>query len=270
MSGIGPIASLSATQRNVPCWVRSELEIDSYIRSTGRSTAFGSDTTLRPHRRRLERSCRFASRHSQSSSQMSQNHTNVGAICYGRKAGCCISLPWNFRSDWESNMPGGGATICHQSRKPYFQDCEPRDSGFCSPAHTTSSCSHSGWCRSLSNVEPVGRNRPSSRGVRPGLWRCAADAVRNVCSPSMHDFGRLEAVYLVWGLFSIRFSITDAQATGAVLGFLCLGLGGWASQTVISRGFYAFGSTWLPTIVGTLIAFLAVPFYIALRQQWGA
>ena len=80
----------------------------------------------------------------------------------------------------------------------------------------------------------------------------------------------VEAVYLVWGLFSNRFSVADAQATGTVLAFLCLGLGGWASQTVISRGFYAFGSTWLPTVVGTLIAFLAVPFYVVLRQQWGA
>ena len=80
----------------------------------------------------------------------------------------------------------------------------------------------------------------------------------------------VEAAYLVWGLFSNRFSVADAQATGALLGFLCLGLGGWASQTVISRGFYAFGSTWLPTIVGTLIAFLAVPLYVVLRQQWGA
>jgi putative peptidoglycan lipid II flippase len=80
----------------------------------------------------------------------------------------------------------------------------------------------------------------------------------------------VEAVYLVWGLFSNRFSVADAQATGTVLAFLCLGLGGWASQTVISRGFYAVGSTWLPTVVGTLIAFLAVPFYVVLRQQWGA
>jgi len=80
----------------------------------------------------------------------------------------------------------------------------------------------------------------------------------------------VEAVYLVWGLFSNRFSVVDAQATGTALAFLCLGLGGWASQTVISRGFYAFGSTWLPTVVGTLIAFLAVPLYVVLRQQCGA
>jgi putative peptidoglycan lipid II flippase len=79
-----------------------------------------------------------------------------------------------------------------------------------------------------------------------------------------------EATYLIWGLFSSRFSIADAQATGTVLAFLCLGLGGWAAQTVISRGFYAFGSTWLPTFIGTLVAFLSIPLYIVLRQQWGA
>jgi putative peptidoglycan lipid II flippase len=73
-----------------------------------------------------------------------------------------------------------------------------------------------------------------------------------------------EAVYLVWGLFSNRFSVADAQATGTVLAFLCLGLSGWASQTVISRGFYAFGSTW------SLVAFLTVPLYVVLRQQSGA
>jgi putative peptidoglycan lipid II flippase len=55
-----------------------------------------------------------------------------------------------------------------------------------------------------------------------------------------------------------------------VLAFLCLGLGGWAAQTVISRGFYALGSTWLPTLVGTLIAVAAVPVYVLLRQQSGA
>jgi len=79
-----------------------------------------------------------------------------------------------------------------------------------------------------------------------------------------------EAAYLVWGLFSARFSLADAQATGTVLAFLCLGLGGWAAQTVISRGFYALGSTWLPTTVGTLVAILALPLYVVLRQQWGA
>ena len=78
-----------------------------------------------------------------------------------------------------------------------------------------------------------------------------------------------EAAYLIWGLFGSRFSVADAQATGTILLYLCLGLGGWAAQTVISRGFYALGSTWLPTIVGTIIAFVMVPFYVVLRQNWG-
>jgi putative peptidoglycan lipid II flippase len=38
-----------------------------------------------------------------------------------------------------------------------------------------------------------------------------------------------EAAYLVWGLLSSRFSVADAQATGTILAFLCLGLGGWES-----------------------------------------
>ena len=78
-----------------------------------------------------------------------------------------------------------------------------------------------------------------------------------------------EAAYLIWGVFGNRFSVADAQATGTILSYLCLGLGGWAAQTVVSRGFYALGSTWLPTIVGTIIAFVMVPLYVVLRQNWG-
>ena len=79
-----------------------------------------------------------------------------------------------------------------------------------------------------------------------------------------------EATYLIWGAFGSRFSVADAQATATVLVFLCLGLAGWATQTVISRGFYALGRTWLPTIVGTVITVCVVPLYIIMREQWGA
>ncbi len=78
-----------------------------------------------------------------------------------------------------------------------------------------------------------------------------------------------EAACLIWGVFASRFSVADAEATGTILAFLSLGLGGWAAQTLISRGFYALGSTWLPTIVGTAVAFAAVPLYIVLRRHWG-
>ena len=79
-----------------------------------------------------------------------------------------------------------------------------------------------------------------------------------------------EATYLIWGFLSHRFSTADAEATGSVLAFLSLGLAGWAAQTVISRGFYALGSTWLPTVVGTAVAFCAVPLYVVLRREYGA
>jgi putative peptidoglycan lipid II flippase len=69
---------------------------------------------------------------------------------------------------------------------------------------------------------------------------------------------------------SSRFTIADAHSTAVVLAFLCVGLGGWAAQSIISRGFYALGSTWLPTMVGTAVAFGMVPLYIFLRQGWGA
>jgi putative peptidoglycan lipid II flippase len=79
-----------------------------------------------------------------------------------------------------------------------------------------------------------------------------------------------EASYLIWGLFANRFTVADAQSTAVILAYLCLGLGGWAAQSVISRGFYALESTWLPTLVGTAVAFMMVPVYVGLRQQWGA
>jgi putative peptidoglycan lipid II flippase len=79
-----------------------------------------------------------------------------------------------------------------------------------------------------------------------------------------------ELTYLIWGFLSHRFTVADAQSTATVLVFLCLGLGGWAAQTVVSRGFYALGNTWLPTLVGTAVAFGAVPIYILLRHEWGA
>jgi putative peptidoglycan lipid II flippase len=75
---------------------------------------------------------------------------------------------------------------------------------------------------------------------------------------------------MIWGLFANRFTAADTAETATVLAYLCLGLGGWAAQSLIARGFYALGSTWLPTIVGTMIAAVAVPLYVLLRRQDGA
>ncbi len=102
-----------------------------------------------------------------------------------------------------------------------------------------------------------------SRAVRLMLLLIfAAQVCLTVCG--------FEAAYLIWGLFSSRFGVADAEATATILAFLSLGLSAWAAQTVISRGFYALGSTWLPTTVGTIIAVVSVPLYVVLRQQFGA
>lgn len=45
------------------------------------------------------------------------------------------------------------------------------------------------------------------------------------------------------------------------LGIMCIGLWAWAAQTVLSRGFYALGKTWEPTLIGTLTVVLSYPLY---------
>lgn len=79
-----------------------------------------------------------------------------------------------------------------------------------------------------------------------------------------------EAVYLIWGAFASRFSAADAASTAAILAVLSIGLFGWAAQTLIGRGFYALGDTWVPTLVGTAATIILIPLYIVLRMKAGA
>ncbi|HOE50319.1 MAG TPA: murein biosynthesis integral membrane protein MurJ [Polyangiaceae bacterium] len=51
---------------------------------------------------------------------------------------------------------------------------------------------------------------------------------------------------------------------GWVLGIMSVGLWAWAAQTVLSRGYYALGKTWEPTLLGTSIVVLAYPMYWAM------
>lgn len=56
---------------------------------------------------------------------------------------------------------------------------------------------------------------------------------------------------------------------GNALSILCLGLWAWAAQTVVARGFYARGETWLPTLAGTGAAALFLPVYALLGDALG-
>lgn len=70
-------------------------------------------------------------------------------------------------------------------------------------------------------------------------------------------------------IYGPRLPASQHLAIGVALGLLSLGLWGWAAQTVLARGFYALGKTWLPTVLGTVVTVLAYPLYALLRQQVG-
>ncbi len=66
-----------------------------------------------------------------------------------------------------------------------------------------------------------------------------------------------------------RFSSADLESVGLFTGLFCLGLWGWAAQTVVARGFYAMQATWAPSLLGTAVMVLAYPGYVALAGAWG-
>ena len=70
-------------------------------------------------------------------------------------------------------------------------------------------------------------------------------------------------------IYGSRISAEQHAAIGTALGLLSLGLWAWAAQTVVSRGFYAMGKTWIPPVLGTAIAVPAYPVYVALGRAYG-
>jgi putative peptidoglycan lipid II flippase len=66
-----------------------------------------------------------------------------------------------------------------------------------------------------------------------------------------------------------RFSPADLTEIGAYTGLFCLGLWGWAAQTVIARGFYAMAETWAPSLVGSAVMIGFYPVYAALGAAYG-
>lgn len=56
---------------------------------------------------------------------------------------------------------------------------------------------------------------------------------------------------------------------GSCVGLFCVALGAWSAQTVLSRGFYARGKTWLPTWLGTGVLVASLPVYVGLGNLWG-
>ena len=57
------------------------------------------------------------------------------------------------------------------------------------------------------------------------------------------------------------------ETMGWTLAIMSVGLWAWAAQTVLSRGYYALGKTWEPTLLGTLTVVLTYPLYYYLAKR---
>ncbi|MFT5683920.1 MAG: putative peptidoglycan lipid II flippase [Myxococcota bacterium] len=70
-------------------------------------------------------------------------------------------------------------------------------------------------------------------------------------------------------IYGDRLLAGQSDAIGLTLGAMSLGLWAWTAQTVVSRGFYALGKTWIPTLLGTGTVLVFYPLYVYLRGQLG-
>ncbi len=76
-----------------------------------------------------------------------------------------------------------------------------------------------------------------------------------------------EMAEVIWG--RSKFTLAELREIGLYTGVLGLGLWAWSAQMLIARGFYAQGKTWIPTIVGSVIALVAYPLYWVLSDRFG-
>ncbi len=67
-----------------------------------------------------------------------------------------------------------------------------------------------------------------------------------------------------------EFTLADADATAALLQVMALGIPGWIVSQVAARAFFARGDTLRPMLLGTAMALLSVPLYLALRERYDA
>jgi putative peptidoglycan lipid II flippase len=91
------------------------------------------------------------------------------------------------------------------------------------------------------------------------LLSFAAQAVLTVCGEDLAT--------LVYG--RRRISPEQLHEIGACIALVSIGLSAWSAQTLIARGFYALGNTWLPALVGTCVAIAAYPAYVLARGSLG-
>ena len=78
----------------------------------------------------------------------------------------------------------------------------------------------------------------------------------------------VEIATLVYG--TNRIAPDQVTELSVVLSAFSLSISAWTAQTLVSRGFYAQGKTWLPTWVGFAFMLVAIPVYAAASKAAGA
>jgi putative peptidoglycan lipid II flippase len=66
------------------------------------------------------------------------------------------------------------------------------------------------------------------------------------------------------------FGEGDARAVAETLRVFCVAVPAWIVQMIAVRPFYARGDFWRPMLLGTAVALLAIPLYLALGPPFGA
>jgi len=70
-------------------------------------------------------------------------------------------------------------------------------------------------------------------------------------------------------IYGERLLEGQPQAIGLALAWMGMGLWAWSAQTIIMRGFYALGKTWIPTLLGSGTVLVCYPLYRILRASMG-
>lgn len=70
-------------------------------------------------------------------------------------------------------------------------------------------------------------------------------------------------------IYGAKLGPAQIRDIGVSLAIFGVGLWAWAAQTLVSRGFYAMGQTWLPTALGSAVVLFALPVYASLRASLG-
>jgi putative peptidoglycan lipid II flippase len=67
-----------------------------------------------------------------------------------------------------------------------------------------------------------------------------------------------------------HFTAADTQHVAWLLLVLAFGVPAWVVQQIAVRGFYSRRDTWRPMLLGTAVAFAAIPLYLLLGPRYGA